>query len=508
VRNRNASVFLQVTAICLLIIATFLAIYSLISYSRQRNNYPLGMTIGGVPVGGLDARGASQRVLQVYNMPLEIRYGGGVIQVDPPVIGFQLDVDSMLAAADLGRTGGNFWGGFWDYLWNRDPTANAVPLRATISEERLRAYLQTEISPRYDQPATPAQPIPGSTSFTPGVPGQSLDMESAVPLIEDALRSPTNRSVTLSGVRNAAAARPTLKNLEILMKQIVTTSGFDGLIGMYMLDLQNGQEIHFALNQGQEIPVNRDIAFTAASTIKIPILVSYFIQHGTKPVDTLVAAELTNMIHVSDNNATDAVMRELDPVNGPLVVTNNMKKIGLQNTFIAGFFFAGAPQLQRFSTPANQRTDISTEPDSYNQTTPSDMGMLLEDIYQCSATGGGALVAAFPDKINQAVCKQIVDYLAADKLAILIQGGVPEGTTVAHKHGWVTDPATGLDHDWSDAGIVYTPGGNFVLTLYAYHPVQIIFENRAPGAVQLPSYANQLFPHLTQAVYNYFNTSQ
>lgn len=506
-RNRNTSIFLRGTAIFLLIIATLLTIASLVGYSRQRNNYPPGMTIGGVPVGGLDPQAASQRVLEVYNTPIEIHYGGAIIQVDPALVGFQLDIESMLAAADLSRTGGAFWGGFWDYLWNRDPTPIAVPLRAAISEERLRAYLQTEIAPRYDQPATPAQPIPGSTSFTPGQPGKTLDIDRAIPVIEDALRSSTNRSATLASTQNAAAARPTLSDLEILMKQIVTTAGFDGIIGVYMLDLQNGQEIHFALNQGQNISVNSDVAFTAASTMKIPILVSYFIQHGTSPVDDATNTKILNMIHKSDNPSTDAMMAELDPDRGPLIVTEYMKKIGLDNTFIAGFYCSPASPcglLQEFTTPSNQRTDITTEPDRYNQTTPSDMGMLLEDIYQCSQTGGGALVANFPDKINKDVCNKIIDYLASDKIGVLIEAGLPEGTKLAHKHGWVTDPSTGLDHDWSDAGIVYSPGGNFVLSIYAYHPVQLVFVD-----VNNHIGINHLFANLTQAAYNYFNlTSQ
>ncbi len=501
-RSRNASILLRGTAIFLLIIATFLSIYSLTSYSRQRNNYPYGMTIAGVPVGGLDARAATQRVLQVYSTPIEIHYGGGIIQVDPTVLGFQIDMDSMLAAADLNRTGGSFWGGFWDFLWNRDPASNAVPLRATIAEERLRAYLQTEVAPRYDQPATAAQPIPGTTSFTPGQPGQSLDVDSAVALIEDALRSPSSRTVTLTAVQNAAAARPTLNNLQVLMKQIITTSGFDGAIGVYMLDLQNGQEIHFALDQGQEIPVEPDVAFTASSTMKIPILVSYFVQHGKAPVDPSVGAKIENMIHASDNPSADAVMAELDPDTGPLVVTQYMKQLGLDSTFIAGFFAPGSPLLQRFVTPANQRADISTTPDPYNQTTPSDMGMLLEDVYQCAQSGGGALVAAFPDKMDEDVCKQIVNYLASDKIGIMIEAGVPEGTVVAHKHGWVTDPATGLDHDWSDAGIVYTPGGNFVLSIYSWHPVQLVFVDVGDRIG-----INHLFANLAQSVYNYFNTT-
>ena len=99
-RNRNANVFLRGTAIVLLIIATVLTIASLVGYSRQRNDYPAGMTIAGVPVGGLDPQSASQRVLEVYNTPIEIHYSDAIIQADPTNLGFQLDIDSMLAAAE------------------------------------------------------------------------------------------------------------------------------------------------------------------------------------------------------------------------------------------------------------------------------------------------------------------------------------------------------------------------------------------------------------------------
>src|SRR5262249_29235739 len=152
-----------------------------------------------------------------------------------------------------------------------------------------------------------------------------------------------------------------------------------------------------ARNQGRDIPVQPDVTFTAASTIKIPVLVSYFIQHGKSPIDEATNTIILNMIHQSDNPSTDALMARLDPDRGPLIVTSDMHKLGLNNTFIAGYFKLGSPLLERISTPANQRSDVNTDPDSYNQTTTSDMGMLLEDIYQCAQSGGGALVAAFPD---------------------------------------------------------------------------------------------------------------
>ena len=495
-RNRSSIPILRGMSIAVLSIALILVVISLIGFSRQRNSYPGGMTIAGVPVGGVDPQIASQRVLQVYSSPIEVQYGEAIIHVDPTVVGFELELDSMIAAADLERTGGSFWGGFWNYLWNRDPSPVEVPLSATIEEDRLIAYLQTEISARYDEPATPAQPVPGSTTFTPGESGRTLDIDRAVRLIEDTLRSPISRTVVLSFQRSAAA-RPTMHNLEILLQQNVSVAGFDGVMGVYLLDLQNGQEIHFAMDRGEIIAVNPDVPFTASSTVKIPIMVSYFIKYGTEALNEDASALILDMIRKSENPPADRLMEGLDAFRGPLVVTEDMRKIGLDNTFLAGFFCNAefpCPLLERISTPSNQRRDVVTDPDAFNQTTPSDIGMLLADIYQCATAGGGALMAAFPDKINSQICQQMINYLVADKIGVLIEAGVPEGTQIAHKHGWISEPSSGVIQNISDAAIVYTPGGNYVLVIYAYHPVQTIWEP-----------VSTLFAQMSRAVYNFYN---
>ena len=146
-RNRNSNIWLRGISILFISVAIVMTAVSLVEYSRERNNYPPGMTIAGVPVGGLAPAAASQRLLEVYTSPVEAHYADAVIQIDPGVVGFRADVDSMLAAADLVRTGGTFWGGYWDFLWNRDPVPATVHLLATIEEERLLAYLQNEIAP-------------------------------------------------------------------------------------------------------------------------------------------------------------------------------------------------------------------------------------------------------------------------------------------------------------------------------------------------------------------------
>ena len=493
-RNRNTNTILRGVSILFLTAALVLSIISLITYSRQRNNYPASMTIAGVPVGGLTPVEASQRLLEVYTSPVELLYNDAIIHIDPAVVGFEPDIETMLAAADLSRTGGSFWGGYWDFLWNRTPSVIAIPLSPKFSEERLREYLQNEIAARYDLPPSPAIPIPGGTDFLPGQPGQTLDLDRAVLLVTDALRSPTSRSVALTFTRGSVA-RPTIENLTILLKQIITVSDFDGLIGFYMVDLQTGQEIHFAINNKQEISVSPDIAFSASSTMKIPVVASYLINRGSNLTPD-ISNSISQTLGKSSNDATDIVLSAIEPNRGPVIVTENMRTIGLENTFLAGFFTAPAYLLPSIPvTPANSRLDITTEPDSYSQTTPSEMGSLLADIYQCAQNNGGALIAAFPDKVSPQTCQLLIDFMAQDKLGSLIQGGVPDGTLVPHKHGYV--PASdGIVRDTSDVGIVYTSGGNFVLSIYTYHPVTNIWD-----------ITNPLFGNLTKAVYNYFNVS-
>jgi beta-lactamase class A len=87
----------------------------------------------------------------------------------------------------------------------------------------------------------------------------------------------------------------------------------------------------------------------------------------------------------------------------------------------------------------------------------------------------------------------MLDYLAKNRIGVLIQAGLPEGTQIAHKHGWITE-VDGVIHTISDAGIVYSPGGNYVLVVFLYHPVQLVFDT-----------ANLLTAQLSSAVYNFYN---
>jgi len=86
----------------------------------------------------------------------------------------------------------------------------------------------------------------------------------------------------------------------------------------------------------------------------------------------------------------------------------------------------------------------------------------------------------------------MIDFLALNKIGVLIEAGVPDGTKVAHKHGWVS--TNGIINTIGDAGIVYTPGGNYILVVFLHHPEQLVWEP-----------ASKLLADLSRAVYNYFN---
>jgi beta-lactamase class A len=489
-RRRNFPIFRWV-AIFLILITVLLTTIQLITYSRIRNNFPLGLRVGKIPIGGLDYEQAAERIYTVYRSPIEIIYNGYPIQIRPAVLGFEPKVENMLAVADNQRVTEPFWKGFWDFLWNRNIEIVDIPLDAEYNEARIREYLRADIATRYDTPATSPQPIPGTAQFAAGVPGKQLDLDRATLQVIDALESPTQRKVNLA-LEQTAIPKPSINDLEIMMQQIIDASGFDGIVEVYMKDVDSIRGLHFAYqeNVGDLQP---NIAYSAWSTIKIPVMVSAF-RYLDDPYPQEYLDLMEEMIEQSENTSTDKLARTVIDTNlSPMIITEDMQTLGLENTFWARHFYLDAPMLQRYETPANQREDIDTDTDDSLETTPADMGMLMEDIYHCAEQGGGALIAAFEDEITQEECELMITYLARNQIAVLIQSGVPSGTTVAHKHGWATED-DGYIHTFGDVALIYTPGGNYVLSIFVHHPVQAVFDP-----------VNALFADLSQAVYNYFN---
>ncbi|NOR82927.1 MAG: hypothetical protein GQ526_05480 [Ardenticatenales bacterium] len=114
------------------------------------------------------------------------------------------------------------------------------------------------------------------------------------------------------------------------------------------------------------------------------------------------------------------------------------------------------------------------------------MGLLLEMIYQCAA-GGGSFIAAFQGEITTEECQLMLEIMNQNRIGSLIEAGVPEGTSVAHKHGWAAETH-------GDAGIVVGPDDDYVLVEFLYSPGWLEWAISSP-----------LLADVSRATYNYFN---
>ncbi len=490
-KRQTANVALVALSITFILAAGAIFLIQLVAYSQHRERMPAGLSIAGVPVGGLTRGEALQQVAAAYTTHLELHYGaGGVIGLDPASISFRLDTDSMLAIADTYRTDASFWNGYWGYLWNQPGQAASVPLKAEYSETQLRQTL-AEIAQVYDR--EPSAPVadPQTGAFSPASPGRALDVEASLPLIDRALRQPTNRRVALV-ITEGRSARPTLDQLKTLIKDLIAARGFDGLVSLYVADLGTGQELFFTIQNGQDLPPDPGVAFSGMSIMKIPIMVGTFRALDGAP-EPDINQQLIETIELSGDFTANQLLEEVgggDVDAGLQQVTGDMRALGLTSTFLAGYYDdtrTPSPPV----TPGNSRPEIQIRPDpkyyNYMQTTATDMGALLVDIYQCAKTGGGAFQAVWPDRITPGECQTMLDYLVRNKTGVLIEGGVPDGTQVAHKHGWISDTN-------GDAGIVFSPGGDYVISMFLWRQDFLAWDVSSP-----------LFAEISHAVYLYFN---
>ena len=474
-----------------LFFSLFILLKDYAAYRAASRLYPQGVSVGQVPIGGLTRQQAEQRLNEVFSAPIELRYNGARMQFMPSELGFSLDASAALEQVEqqIPR------GGWWRHLWGQSAVSyeQDFPVQAYLDASAARAFLTSTVVPRYDQPATEALPILYSTNYAPGQPGFTLDLDGAVAALEQALFSSTQRAVDLP-IRQTPAAGLNPRNLEVFLRQTILLDGFDGLVEIYLQPLNQGERLHLAELANR--PVTPDVAYSAASTIKIPIMTSVF-KRLEEPTPDDALYWMQRMIIHSENPPSDALMRTyLDENLGPLLVTEDMRALGYQNTFLAGYFYAGAPLLQRFSTPANSRTDIYLDPDFYNQTVPSEIGDLLTRIYRCAQAAPGSESLLFEGQVSPSECRTMLDLLGQNKIGALIEAGLPPEASAAHKHGWTSD-LDGLLHTMSDAGIVSTPGGDYVLIIFINSSRQLIFDE-----------GNWLFARLSQVIYNAFNLEQ
>lgn len=475
-RRRSNTAFLEWIAILGIVGSVGLLVFNIVDYSSEREEMPAGMVVAGVPVGNLSREEAQAELARVYSTPIELHYEEAVFALDPAQISFRLDTEVMLTRADTYRTESSFWTGFWDYLWQQPGKQVEVNLSAEYSQEQLRQFLQ-DVAARYDSPPSAGAGDAVALTFGNGKPGYSLDIESSMAVIDFALRQPTNRRAALTLIEDNTAL-PQISALQDVIEQYLQGKQFNGVASIVVIDLTTGREV----------VINPDVAFTGMSVMKIPIVTLTYLDLNEPPTQDTLDQMSEAVLHSSNFHANLLLTAAGDDsaLRGAQKLTDTMQKLGLQNTFMAKAFDQETP-VDPIVTPANQRTDISTDPDPYIQTTASDIASLLMMIHECASTGGGPLAVVFPGQITQSECQAILSQLAQNQTGVQIDGGVPEGIRVAHKEGL-------SDNAYGDAAIVFSPAGDYVLVEYIWTPDYLNWD-----------YGQPIMADISRAVYNYFN---
>jgi beta-lactamase class A len=465
---------------CILILVGVLLAFlgwQVIAYQTGLGKLPAGITVGGLDVEGKAPDEVLALLEAALNQPVQITYQNQALALAPESVAFQFDPEGTREVLEEAARGRRSLEGFLAYLLRRPPEPVEVLPVATYSPDRLDGQLNL-VAQQYDRPPQPPVPLPDTLSFRAGRPGYEMDLETSREQVITALLSAVDRQADLT-IRVGEAPPLEMAPLEEMFG--ILLADFDGIPSLFAKDLQTGAQME----------INPDVAYAGMSVLKIAVMVEAY-RALDRPPNIEETKLLTETMTLSGNFTANLLLRDIigngDGYIGVQNLTESMQYLGLVNTFMATPYDEEVipPTIV---TPANSRTDFNTQPDPYMQTTARDMGLLLTMIYQCSQ-GGGALMVAYPGAFTAEECQQMLEMMRQNKTESLIETGLPPETPLAHKHGWIGDTH-------ADAGIVFSPGGDFVLVVYLYHPVWLEWE-----------FSNPLISNIATATYNYFNPVQ
>ncbi len=472
----------------LIAVALGLFFFEIIRFSQQNSLLSSDVSIAGVRVGGLSPAEAITRVEQTYAQPVTLWVADSPVLLDPAALSWRTNRQNMMAAAQAtGETEAAFWTRFLDHLLGRErDDVIDVPLAAEYQEASLIAFVD-DLAVRYNRPSGTASYDLSTLTVRGGNTGYVLDTRAAIPLIDAALRSTTNRDVVLP-VSETDSSRAGLDTLREMVISYLDSEGFiyDGqstIASVFVMDLQTGQEMS----------ILGDVTVSAASTVKLPILIDYFRTLLFEPSQDEAFLMVQSLL-CSNNSSSNLIMQIIggdDLFGGIADVTNTMQYIGARNSFISAPLFLGGDQVLG-SIPAPTTApnpNFNTAPDPFNQTTTEDLGTLFAMIYDCAYYGSG-LIAAFPNgEITQQECLQMLNIMSANDLDRLLQAGIPSDATISHKNGW-------LDNVHGDAGIVFSPNGrHYVVAVFVWENSEFFTYTRAWPLIE----------DISRATWNYFN---
>ncbi len=437
-----------------------------------------GTLIAGVDVGDRDQAAAAalldEQLTATLMLPLEIQVAGDTLRLNPADIDLELPIDELLTTARAQQVQG---------------TAPRVPLRVEMSETKLRRELR-DLAEETARPAsleiiTATEEISRSFGY---IPRYSINVDNAVSQVQERLASPlAARRITLERDYDLDTAPPRPDQAEIRQQIEALAAEWDGVVGFYL----------YNMDSGETITLNANTVFSAASIMKVGILIAAYATMPTFDAET--EDHIKAMIIDSDNlRANDVLSASVGGTGtdaaytGVLSMTAMLEDLGFQRSYMnmpyeAYDYLAGVRGIDIEFGPPQEGSPPYTEADPIVRTTPAEISQLFLMIEDCSQ-GEGALIERFPETLSAERCQEMLDLLAQNADSERIVAGVPPDVRVEHKSGWVQDMH-------ADTGIVRSPGGDYLLSVYLWRGV-----DELPGL-----WANPYLVAFSRLVYTAYN---
>jgi beta-lactamase class A len=469
--------FIQFALFLVLILALF-PLYT--RFKVEAAPVPPGVYLGGMDLSSVkDPSEIRQHIDQIYQRPVDVRFGDARLVLLPESVDFMVDVDQMVSEAGRYLQGTEFLDIAVREALGFDQRRRDIPVRFMLNHEKLRAWLAQVAaeqnhppssarllapSPRWTEGGTAGTKLPPGFvgvysrdwSWVAGQPGQTLDVEASIPLLVEALTSGDDRIVRLA-LDETPAPLPTMEDLAREIDAYLLN--FPGFGAAYVQDLRNGEEAR----------VDADVSFSGMSTLKIGIVSAIMakLPNGIAADDEesdLVGQWVDYALGESNNHAANQLLSYLGDGSveaGTGRFTAFMRELGMHSTYMQSGYDAQV-QLAQISTPGNQRTDWNTNPDSNLQTTTEEMGRTMAAIYKCTH-GQGLLIETFGDAITPDECLAILFYMSHDEFQELVWAGLPrpESAWIVHKHGFAYE-------SHSDVALVWGPTGPYVVSIFLH----------------------------------------
>ncbi len=457
-------------------------IVQFVIFQISLSRLPASWTIGGQPFPDQTIDEALAQLDTDLQQPIALHYLTSTVTLKPSAIDFTFDLTETKRLAQDARTRSSSLTDFLRHLILQPPAARDIPVVASYSDEKARAFLAA-VATRLDVPPRLPAPQLDRLALSPGQPGRLLNIVDSIPPLEDALKSAQQRSAKLV-VEDQTTPPPSIEQLKQLLQ--ARLAEFHGTASVFVKDLQTGEELH----------INANVPFSGGGVLKLPIVAEIYRKYDL-PLDITTTQHLTAALTTELSNLpANQLLNQIGEGNtfaGANTTTASLAHLGLRNSYLAQPFDQPITATAGISTPANTAATINTNASPAMQTTASDMGLLWEMIDQCSH-GGGALLVVYPDQYSPIECRQMIELLQANTPAdipALLGSGLPAQAKVAHRPGGTFDTH-------GDAALVHSPGGDYVL---------VVFLNTAAQKFDWTT-ANAIMADLSKATYNYFNMSR